>query len=33
GLTGRHATSRVLDEARFRFRHPHFEKAVTALLR
>ncbi|NMA77209.1 MAG: DUF1731 domain-containing protein [Actinomycetales bacterium] len=33
GLTGRHATSRVLDEAGFRFRHPHFEKAVTALLR
>jgi uncharacterized protein (TIGR01777 family) len=32
GLTGRHATSRVLDEAGFAFRHPTFEQAVTALL-
>ncbi len=32
GLTGRHATSRVLEEAGFRFRHPRFEDAVADLL-
>ncbi|WP_083701466.1 DUF1731 domain-containing protein [Tersicoccus sp. Bi-70] len=32
GLTGRHATSTVLDEAGFRFDHPHLDGAVTALL-
>ncbi|MGP9746357.1 DUF1731 domain-containing protein [Brachybacterium sp. AOP29-B2-41] len=33
GLTGRHATSRVLDEVGFRFQYPHLEDAVAALRR
>lgn len=33
GLTGRHATSRVLDDVGFQFRYPHLEDAVAALLR
>jgi uncharacterized protein (TIGR01777 family) len=32
GLTGRHATSRVLREAGFAFRHPTFERAIADLL-
>ena len=32
GLTGRHATSRVLDEADFHFRYPRLEDAVAELL-
>lgn len=32
GLTGRHATSRVLDEAGFTFHHPTLAEAVPALL-
>lgn len=32
GLTGRHATSRVLEESGFSFRHPRLEDAVADLL-
>lgn len=32
GLTGRHATSRVLEEAGFQFQHPRLEQAVADLL-
>lgn len=33
GLTGRHATSRVLDAVGFQFRYPRLEDAVASLLR
>lgn len=33
GLTGRHATSRVLAEAEFEFHHPRMDGAITDLLR